>query len=449
MNPDTFARYAGSNVPRYTSYPTASVFSPAVGESDYRAWLGALAPATETSLYVHVPFCRSMCLYCGCHTTVTGRDEPVARYLAAVEMELGLVADATPDSLPVVHLHFGGGTPTLMLPVQVLRLVGLLRDWFAFTPDAEVAIEIDPRTLTPEMATTLGAAGFNRASVGVQCFDPAVQRAINRIQTFEQTAAAVAALRKADLDRISFDLIYGLPRQSVGSCLETIDKALMLEPDRFAVFGYAHVPNFKPHQRRIEADSLPGASARLEQSRLIGEALAGAGYVPIGLDHYARPDDPLAIAWRKGTLRRNFQGYTTDTADALIGLGASSIGRLPGGYVQNAVLIADYQKRVAAGRLPTVRGYALSGEDRLRGAIIERLMCDRRVDLHAVCAEFGSAPEQVIDPVRLDGLVRDGLIERRGLVVEVKEEAFALLRSVAAAFDAHLADTSGRHAQAV
>jgi oxygen-independent coproporphyrinogen III oxidase len=449
MRPDTFARYAGSNVPRYTSYPTAPVFSAAVGDADYRAWLGGLAPDSRTSLYVHVPFCRSMCLYCGCHTTVTARDEPVDRYLAAVEQELRLVADAAPRDLPVVHLHFGGGTPTLMEPRQMLRLAGLLRKRFAFTADAEVAVEIDPRTFSREMASALGAAGFNRASIGVQCFDPAVQQAINRLQSFEQTGAAVAALREAGIERISFDLIYGLPRQSVRSCLETIDKALRLEPDRFAVFGYAHVPNFKPHQRRIDAETLPGASARLEQSRIISEALADAGYVPVGLDHFARPDDPLALAFRSGELRRNFQGYTTDTADALIGLGASSIGRLPGGYVQNAVLISDYQKRVAAGRLPIVRGYALTGEDRVRGAIIERLMCDRRVDLDAVCAEFGSAPEQVIDPVRLDGLERDGLIERRGLVVEVKEEAFALLRSVAAAFDAHLADTSGRHAQAV
>lgn len=449
MKPDTFARYAGSNVPRYTSYPTAPVFSAAVGEADYRAWLGALEPETETSLYVHIPFCRSMCLYCGCHTTVTARDEPITRYLSAVEKELALVAAVAPADLPVVHLHFGGGTPTLMRPGQMLRLVGLLRNTFAFAPDAEVAVEIDPRTFDGEMASALGAAGFNRASIGVQCFDPLVQQAINRIQSFEQTGAAVTALRTAGVERISFDLIYGLPHQSVRSCLATIDQALQLEPDRFAVFGYAHVPNFKPHQRRIEEDSLPGASARLEQSRIIGEALADAGYVAIGLDHFARPDDPLALAWRSGSLRRNFQGYTTDTADALIGLGASSIGRLPGGHAQNAVLISEYQKRIGEGRLPIVRGYAFTGEDRVRGAIIERLMCERRVDLDAVCAEFGSAPEQVVDPVRLAGLERDGLIERRGLVVEVKEEAFALLRSVAAAFDAHLADTTGRHAKAV
>jgi oxygen-independent coproporphyrinogen-3 oxidase len=449
MRPETIARYAGSKVPRYTSYPTAPVFSTAVREPEYRDWLGALTGEAETSLYVHVPFCRSMCLYCGCHTTVTARHEPITRYLAALGREVALVAQAVPAALPVRHLHFGGGSPTLMEPAGMERLMDLLRRSFAFRPEAELAIEVDPRTLGPGMAEALGRAGFKRASIGIQCFDPAVQRAINRIQSFEQTEAAVAALRRAGLARINFDLIYGLPHQSIRSCLDTLEKSLRLGPDRFAVFGYAHVPDFKSHQRRLDAAALPGASARLEQSRLIADVLAEAGYVRIGLDHFALPDDPLALALGAGTLRRNFQGYTTDDADVLIGLGASSIGRLPCGFAQNEVRIADYQRRVAAGQLPVARGYAISRDDRLRGAIIERIMCDRRVDLDAICASFDSEPAHVVDEVRLDALERDGLIDRQGPLIEVRREAFPLVRSVAAAFDAHLAETAVRHARAV
>lgn len=449
MDPQIFARYAATNVPRYTSYPTAPAFSSAIGEASYHDWLSALAPDTSTSLYVHVPFCRSMCLYCGCHTTITARQDPIDRYLDTLIREITLISKIAPADLRVEHLHFGGGSPALVSPDRMQALMNSLQDAFAFTPDAEIAIEIDPRTLAPEMTQMLGTAGFNRASIGVQCFDPVVQKAINRIQSYEQTADAVTSLRQAGVGGINFDLIYGLPHQTIASCTDTVNKALKLQPDRFSVFGYAHVPDFKQHQRRIDASALPGMEDRLDQSRAIADALRGAGYIEIGLDHFARPDDPLAIAYQSGKLRRNFQGYTTDRADALIGFGSSSISHLPQGYAQNSVLISDYQKRVAEGHLPVTRGYALSAEDRVRAAVIERIMCDRRVDLAAVCGSMDWHPRDIIDRARVDGLVRDGLIEEDGDELELTPDAFPLVRSVAAAFDAYLGQTGPRHSRSV
>lgn len=449
MQPETFARYAGASVPRYTSYPTAPAFSAGVGSADYRAWLAALPAGAEMSVYVHIPFCRAMCLYCGCHTTVSARQEPIDRYLKALETEIDLVAAATPTPCRLRHLHFGGGSPTLVRPEQMLELMARLRGSFDFSPDAEIAIEIDPRTLTAAMAQALGEAGFNRASLGVQSFDPVVQRAVKRVQSFDRTAAAAAMLRGANVGRLNIDLIYGLPHQTVESCLDTAAKAVELAPDRFAVFGYAHVPDFKLHQRKLDPATLPGAPERLQQARAIAGALKAAGYLEIGLDHFARSDDTLAAAWRSGALRRNFQGYTTDQADVLIGLGSSAIGKLPQGYVQNTVLISDYLKRLGEGILPVARGYAVSREDQVRGAIIERIMCDRRVELAEVCARFGWEPSSVVDRASLGQLESDGLIRRRGTVIEVKEPAYPLVRSVAAAFDSYLGQTRARHSRAV
>lgn len=449
MHSDTFARYAASNVPRYTSYPTAPAFSPAVGEDAYRVWLATLDGGSDASVYIHVPFCRSMCLYCGCHTTITRRDEPIERYLAALSREIELVRAATPAAPRIDHLHFGGGSPTLIPPARMAELMAKLDRLFGFAMNADVAIEVDPRTLTEEMAGVLGACGVTRASIGVQCFDPIVQRAIKRVQSFETTEAAVRLLRWAGIERFNVDLIYGLPHQTVSTCEETVEQALELRPDRFAVFGYAHVPDFKLHQRRLDPGALPGFAARLEQASAIGDALRRAGYVEIGLDHYALPDDPLARAWRAGTLRRNFQGYTTDSADTLIGLGSSSIGRMKQGFVQNAVLISDYLKRVAENHLPVARGYALTEEDTVRAAIIERIMCDRAVDVAAVCSRFAWDPDRVIDQERIATLLADGLIRKSGAVIEVTEPAHPLVRSVAAAFDGQLAENRQRYSRAV
>lgn len=390
-----------------------------------------------------------MCLYCGCHTTVTARDEPIARYLNALEAEIELVAAAMPHGLVLKHLHFGGGSPTLVPPDRMIALMARLRCHFAFAPDAEIAIEVDPRTLSAELAEALGKTGFTRASIGVQSFDPVVQRAINRVQSFEVTQAAIDLLGRAGIERINLDLIYGLPHQTVQSCCDTVTQALELAPDRFAVFGYAHVPAFKKHQRRLDEAALPDMEERLAQSQAIAASLTEVGLAEIGLDHYARADDPLAEAWRTGALHRNFQGYTTDDADVLVGFGSSAIGQLPQGYAQNTVLISDYLQRVAEGRLPVARGYALCEEDKVRAAVIERIMCDRRVDLAAVCGSFAWEPAQIVDEDYLAALEDDGLLARRGMVLEVTPAAYPLVRSVAAAFDAGLAQNRERYSRAV
>jgi oxygen-independent coproporphyrinogen-3 oxidase len=432
-------RHGEARLPRYTSYPTAPVFSPAVGAAAHARELAGLAPDEPVSLYVHVPFCRSMCWYCGCHTTITARDEPIEAYLAALHAELALVAGLVPSPLPVAALHFGGGTPTIMGPERFGRLMAALRRHVRFTADAELAIEIDPRTLTPDMIAALAEGGITRASLGVQSFDPAVQQAINRVQSIDETAAAVAGLRAAGIGRINFDLIYGLPQQTVESCRETAEAALALAPDRFAVFGYAHVPAFKKHQRLIDEAALPGGAERIAEALAIGEALVAAGYRPVGLDHFARPDDPLAEAAATGRLHRNFQGYTTDDCPSLIGLGASAIGQTRGGYVQNEVPIGRYQQAVAAGRLATARGYRLTADDRLRGEVIERLMCDLGADVGAIAARHGADAAALLDGNdRLRALVDDGVAEIAGGVVHVPARHRFLVRTVAAAFDAYL-----------
>ena len=447
LTAELLERYGNSRIPRYTSYPTAPHFSPAVGEDHYRSWLSSLPPA-NASLYLHIPFCRAMCWYCGCHTTVAAREAPVTRYLDSLAQELDQVALAAAGPLAVTHVHFGGGTPTLMPAGRMRALMRHLRDRFHVSTGAEIAIEIDPRTLTAEIARTLGACGFNRASLGVQSFDLEVQQAINRVQSFEQTQTAVRWLRAQGIERINLDLIYGLPRQTVESCLDTVEQALKLRPDRLAVFGYAHVPSFKPHQRNINGAALPDFEGRFAQSCVIVEALVAAGYVEIGLDHYALSDDPLAKAARTGRLHRNFQGYTTDGSEVLIGLGASAIGRMPQGFVQNEVRIPAYERLVAEGRLPVARGYRFKGDDRLRGEVIERLMCDHRADLDAICGRFGADPAALLAEVRLKPLLVDGLVEQDGLEISVKPHARALVRSIAAAFDAHLAGAD-RHSRAV
>jgi oxygen-independent coproporphyrinogen-3 oxidase len=445
---DILARYSDARVPRYTSYPTAPNFSADIGEADYRTWLASLPPG-DASLYLHVPFCRAMCWYCGCHTTVAAREAPVLRYLDCLRKEIELVARYRRRLLSVRHVHFGGGTPTLMPARQLQSVMEQLRRHFRIVEDSEIAIEIDPRTLSEEMAATLGQCGFNRASLGVQSIDLTVQRAINRVQSFELTETAVRLLRTNGVVRINFDLIYGLPKQSLQSCLETVEQALALRPDRLAVFGYAHVPSFKPHQRKIDGGSLPDSEMRFAQSRAIAEALVGAGYVEIGLDHFALPDDPLAKAAAAGRLHRNFQGYTTDEAEVLIGLGASSIGRMPQGFVQNEVRIPEYERLIKECRLPIARGYRFTGDDRLRGTIIERLMCDQRVDVGGICRAFRTDPAAVLGRSSLEPLIADGLVERDGACISIKPHARPLVRSIAAAFDAHLSAGSERHSRAV
>ena len=440
---------AERNVPRYTSYPTAPHFTADVGPSVYAAWLTAIPADATLSLYIHVPYCTEICRYCGCHTKATRRAEPLDAYADALLGEIDLVAAAM-TSRSVVHLHWGGGTPSILGPERLARIVQRIANHFDLSRLVEHAIELDPRQVTKPLADVLAALGVTRASLGVQEFSPHVQEAIGRIQPFETVRAAVDALRGAGVTRINVDLMYGLPGQSIADVEATADLAAALRPARLALFGYAHVPWFKANQKLIDEAALPGASERIEQARAAALRLAGHGYVPIGLDHFARADDELAVAARTGRLRRNFQGYTTDPADALIGLGASAIGKLPQGFAQNAVDIAGYARAVTQGAFATVKGIAVSADDVLRGAIIERLMCDLAVDLEALPAGAPrGASTFAHERADLDALAAAGLIMVEGSRITVTEEGRPFVRLVAAAFDAYLPQSCSRHSIAV
>jgi oxygen-independent coproporphyrinogen-3 oxidase len=449
MDP-VLAPYARRAAPRYTSYPTAPHFVSGFPEDAYRGWLGALDPAEPVSLYVHVPFCRQMCWYCGCNMKLAARYAPVASYVDSLLAEIALVADAIPHRLTVEHLHWGGGTPTALEPADLARVMDVLRARFDLAPGAEIAIESDPRTLTQGMTDEIGRQGFNRASFGVQEFDPAVQKAINRIQPPEMVADCVARLRATGIEGINFDLIYGLPHQTVESLKRTVDLCLAMKPDRIALFGYAHVPWMAKNQRMIDEAVLPDAPERAAQAAAAAEALVAAGWRAIGLDHFARPCDGLATAAAEGRLRRNFQGYTADQAETMIGFGATSIGRTPKGYVQNLAETGAYARAVAAGKLPVAKGLEFRGEDRLRARVIERFMCDGAVDADALGAEFGAAPGWWADArAALAPMVADGLVEIEGGVVRMTDRGAPVIRVAASAFDAYLAQSEARHSAAV
>ncbi len=448
----TLLDYAARSVPRYTSYPTAPHFSGDVGHGTYARWLTDLPPEARLSVYLHVPYCRTMCHYCGCHTKAVLRPEPVSAYARTLEREIDLVGQhlGAADRRPLSHIHWGGGTPSLLDHADFSAIVKRLTALFDLEPDAEHAIELDPRTVTGDLVETLVACGVNRASLGVQDFNPHVQQAIGRVQDEALVRSVVDSLRTAGIDAINMDLMYGLPHQGVDDVIGSVDAAVRMAPSRIALFGYAHVPWMKKHQRLIDSAALPGAMERLRQAEAAADRLVARGYVAIGIDHFALPDDPLAIAAADGTLRRNFQGYTTDPADALIGLGASSIGRMPQGYSQNAPDIGGWRRAVEAGTLPVVRGRALDDDDRARADIIERLMCDFAVDAEAIFMRYRLPVAALEDAdTILAPLIRDGLAERDGAILRIPPAMRSYARLVASAFDAYLQNGVGRHSVAV
>jgi oxygen-independent coproporphyrinogen-3 oxidase len=450
LQPASFHKYSDARLPRYTSYPAAPLFTAAINENVYADWLSKLAGDTPISLYLHVPFCRSMCWYCGCHTTISAREQPITDYVELLCREIEIVSAQIPSRPQVTSVHFGGGTPTLMTSGEFSGLMQLLRRKFDIADDAELAIEIDPRTLTSEMLDALGKGGINRASLGVQSFDPAVQKSINRIQTVECTAKAVTSLRRVGVKSINFDLIYGLPHQTVRSCIDTVVAALTMRPDRLAVFGYAHVPEFKKHQRLIDQAALPDSALRTRQALAIAETLVAAGYCQIGLDHFALPADQLVRAQPAGRLRRNFQGYAVDDCDTLIGFGASAIGQMREGYVQNEVGLGNYFRRIAAGRLSTARGYSLTAEDRVRAAVIERLMCDLEANIGAICSRHAFDPRRLIEEnEKLDRILGEGLADIDDGTLRIPNNYRFLVRAVAAAFDSYLECSPRIHSKAV
>lgn len=435
-------------MPRYTSYPTAPHWQADVANDTYRDWLAAVAESDTCSLYFHVPFCSAMCWYCGCHTKIVNRYQPVSDYTAVLGQEVTLVAGTIPGTPVVNHIHWGGGTPTMLLPRDFSSLMEAVHQHFRIAEDVEVAVEIDPRTITKHMASVLSQTGVTRASVGAQDFNTHVQKAVNRIQPYKTTERAITWLRDAGIEAINIDLMYGLPGQSMDDVIRSVDLAHALAPDRMAIFGYAHVPWKMAHQRMIDDAVLPDSAERMFQSIAVANRLTEHNYRQIGLDHFARPNDDLAVAMEQGQLRRNFQGYTNDLSSVLLGFGASAISSLPQGYVQNEMSLRTYARCIEGGRFAITRGIELTIDDRLRRAIIERLMCTLEVDLALTAARFGVVESFKPELDALVSMEAMGLVDVKGSNISVTEKGRPLIRTVAAVFDRYLEAAGARHAHA-
>ncbi|MBH89543.1 MAG: oxygen-independent coproporphyrinogen III oxidase [Magnetovibrio sp.] len=437
-------------VPRYTSYPTAPHFRNGIKGDIYRQWLKELNPTTPLSLYFHIPFCDEMCSFCGCYTKVVKRYDPVADYLEVLLSEIDLVAQALPSRFKASNLHWGGGSPTMLKGSDWKRIIERLFKRFDITDNATIAVELDPRTASIEYVKALSDAGVNRASIGVQSFDADIQKAINRIQPYEMTAKVIGWLREHGIDQINMDLMYGLPNQTTEMIEREAELAIGLQPARVALFGYAHVPWMKPHQKLIDESALPNADERWQQFEASSSKFIEAGYEPIGLDHFSLPDDDMSEALNEGTLHRNFQGYTADSAPTLIGFGASAIGQMHQGYMQNVSPLKQYSERITAGNFAIERGIELSQDDRLRGYVIERIMCDLSVDLNFVCRKFDVPNTTFISEIeKLKPLSEDRIINLSDNIITVTEIGRPFVRLVAAAFDAYLDNGKGRHSRAV
>jgi len=438
-------RYAGINVPRYTSYPTAADFISLVGPADHRAWLGKLDGRESVSIYLHIPYCRQICLYCGCNTKMAVRDDVILRYRRALEAEIGLVAGSVKNPPNVARLHWGGGTPSILGLDGLKSVLAVLGKHFPIDSAFEHAIELDPRYVTAEFADGAAGLGITRASLGVQDVNPLVQMAIGRVQPLSIVKSAVGRLRSAGIANLNFDLIYGLPLQTLESIRETCALVCAMGPDRIACFGYAHLPRLKANQRRIDEANLPALEQRIDQAELIGEELVRYGYVRVGIDHFAKPVDSLVSASASGKLHRNFQGYTEDDKQVLLGLGASSISTFAEGFVQNVSDVPTYVHAIEAGDLASKRGCWLDADDRRRGQIIERLMCDFSVNLVAIAPGLDFSAELSL----LAPMIGDGLVEINGEGLVVTEAGRSIVRVIAAAFDTYRRPQTAQFSKAV
>lgn len=416
-------------VPRYTSYPTAAEFHDRIGPGDMADALDALPDGSAVSLYLHIPFCREICWYCGCNTGAANRVARVETYVDCLMDEVALVADRLDGRARVARIAFGGGSPNALSPVTFARLVTTVISAFA-TPAAELSVEIDPRGFDADWAAVLAAARVSRVSLGVQTFAPRVQAAIGRVQPFDTVARNVAMLRGAGVTSLNFDLMYGLPQQTLADVDETLTAALALQPDRLAVFGYAHVPAAIPRQRRIDAEQLADTEARFVMAAHAHDRLVAAGFVAIGFDHFARPCDPLAQAAATGRLRRNFQGFTDDTSTVLLGFGASAISAFPDRLLQNEKNNGRYQMAISSGRLAANRGLYRSVSDRAHGAAIAAVLSTGRADVAALADR--SRIVEVLRPFEKAGLVR-----WHGSQLCLAPEALPYARTIAAAFDTY------------
>ena len=434
--------------PRYTSYPTADRFVEAFGSAQYqqalrqrRHGVGALAgSASALSVYVHIPFCESVCYYCACNKVITKHHDRAVGYLEALRTEIDLVASELGRAQPVSQLHLGGGTPTFLSDDQLEALLGMLQSAFRFVEGGEYAIEIDPRTVSAERLNRIAAMGFNRLSLGVQDFDPLVQQAVHRVQPHAQVASLMASARAEGFESLNMDLIYGLPRQTLVSFQTTLSQVLALRPDRIALYAYAHLPQrFKP-QRRIDASALPVADDKVAMLAMAIEAFTAAGYDHIGMDHFALHHDSLAVAKRQGRLHRNFQGYSTHADCDVIGLGVSAIGRIGAHYSQNTKTVEDYTGALRHRQLPVVRGLTLSRDDLVRRAVIMALMCQGRVDFESIELAYLMDFRQYFGPEMrlLEPLAESGLVQMESDGIRVTSLGWFFVRAIAMVFDRHL-----------
>ncbi|MGC1489663.1 MAG: oxygen-independent coproporphyrinogen III oxidase [Albidovulum sp.] len=432
-----------ARVPRYTSYPTAPHFSPNVGPQELESWIAAIPPGSQISLYMHVPFCRRLCWFCACRTQGTQSDAPVRAYAEMLCQEIGMLQDRLPSGVTLSRLHWGGGTPTLLTPDLMTMLSAALQEALPLAPDAEFSVEIDPNEIDDARLDALVAAGMNRVSIGVQDFDAEIQRSIGRAQSYEVTKRAVDMIRARGVTSLNADILFGLPHQTNARIADSVQKLLSLSPDRVALYGYAHVPWMARRQQMIPADSLPRPEERWGLFEAARQLFEGDGYEQIGIDHFARKGDRLAIAARAGTLRRNFQGYTDDTSKVLLGLGASSISRFPQGYAQNAPATSAHVKAIRAGEYSVSRGHVFSDQDRLHARLIEALMCDFFINAADIRDEFGICDAQ------LQAMFR-GAAQPFGDVVDVTPEGFfipeaarPLTRMIARRFDLYELSKAG------
>ena len=437
-----------ARVPRYTSYPTAPHFGPEIGPADFASWIEAVPEHSAVSLYIHVPFCRRLCWFCACRTQGTTSDEPVVAYVETLKAELDLLRRHLPRGVRLSRLHWGGGTPTLLSPDLMRGLADRIFDIVPLASDGEFSVEIDPNEIDDARLDALAASGMNRASIGVQDFDPMIQKAIGREQSYQLTRDVAERIRARGVASLNADILYGLPFQTGPRISDSVQKLLTLSPDRVALYGYAHVPWMSRRQQMIPSHAMPTPEERLSLFETARELFLWDGYVEVGIDHFAKPEDGMAKALKAGKLRRNFQGYTDDTAPALIGLGASSISRFPQGFAQNASATAAHTKAIREGRFSTHKGHRFAGEDLLRARIIEALMCDFFVSRSELLRDFD------VTPARIEVLFQRAAADF-GEMVKVSDEGFLiperarpLTRMIARAFDAY-DSAKAKHSSAI
>jgi len=437
-----------ARVPRYTSYPTAPQFSGDIDQSHFTKWISEIPAGSEISLYLHVPFCRHLCWFCACRTQGTQSEEPVRAYLKTLKSEIALLKEILPADLRLSRLHWGGGTPTLMNADMISDLAGTVLDVIPMAKGGEFSVEIDPNEIDEARIKALADAGMNRASIGVQDFDDEIQKVIGRIQSYELTKEAADMIRAHGIDSLNADILYGLPHQTDERIAESVLKLLTLNPSRVALYGYAHVPWMAKRQQLIPTDALPAPEERLGLYEVARKLFLADGYAEIGIDHFALPEDGLAVAQRNGVLRRNFQGYTDDKSEVLIGLGASSISKFPQGFAQHASGTSQYTTAVRDGKFATVRGHVFTDDDRLRARLIESIMCNFHIDTAEILRDFDITRLQLEAMYKVASDAFEGLPKITADGFTLPKEAYPLTRMIARSFDAYDLSKAG-HSSAV